>query len=188
MELSSRLAHLGFGLKRKDLALKEWSPSWQEGFLCLESKIKSLFKVADAIKIEHFGSTSVQGMLAKPILDILLSYPLITSTKDLIAILESLSFVYRGDSVAKLFGEEADPGRHFFVLYDKNLEIAYCHLHVFVEGHPDISKNLRFRNVLRSSKEAFNDYIDLKKSLSDKKFSRSEYRENKSDFITKHSF
>lgn len=106
--------------------------------------------------LHHIGSTSVPGLHAKPIIDILAEVP---SLPDL---------DLRAPAIATLgyepMGEFGIPGRRFF---RKNNAAGHRthHLHAFVTGSPDLTRHLSFRDYLRAHPDAAQAYAALKLRL-----------------------
>ncbi len=103
------------GLKRKTVALIPHKKEWQEAFLWVSSQIKNELLGVD---IFHVGSTSVEALAAKPILDILVIFDSKKNQLESIKKLESLGFIHKGDGVALVTGEEPDQDRHFYSYHD----------------------------------------------------------------------
>ncbi len=55
--------------KEQTLDLSRYQPIWQEDFNVEKGKVRAVLGDA-AIEIEHIGSTSIEGLLSKPIIDI----------------------------------------------------------------------------------------------------------------------
>lgn len=134
---------------------------------------------------EHFGSTSIPTISAKPALDIMLVFKSEQEVKASVPFFEKLGFVYKGDVVGMINQVSPDPMRHFFSLYDLDRTTDFIHLHVYVEGHPDIANNLRFRDILRNNPDIAKEYERLKGKLKGGEFSRPDRIRNKSNFISK---
>lgn len=59
------------GLKNNEIRLVDYTPEWNDEFLRIKHEIKKYTNIEEQ-QIEHIGSTAIRGMLAKPILDILI--------------------------------------------------------------------------------------------------------------------
>jgi len=126
------------------------------------------------VGIYHIGSTSVAGIKAKPILDLVME---VENLEDVIQAepeFEAIGYINKG--------EYGIPGRQFFTR-DTN-ENRTHHLHVFQIGHPDIERHIVFRDFLRANPDAAREYEKLKEKLA-KRFPKqsSNYTAAKSDFI-----
>lgn len=105
------------------------------------------------LRVEHIGSTSVPGLLAKPLLDVM---PVLRSYEDGFACVEpmrALGYWYAGD-----FGI---PGRHFF---PKGVPRTH-HAHMLVEGSKEAVRHLAVRDVLRKDPAMAARYASLKQRL-----------------------
>ena len=107
------------------------------------------------VTINHFGSTAVQGMVAKPIIDILL-------------VVRNISLIDAYNTDLQTFGYEAKgengiPGRRFF---QKGGDHRTHHLHAYQTDSPEIERHLAFRDYLRNHPLAMKEYGELKEQLS----------------------
>ncbi len=162
--------------KSKKIKIVEYNPLWVQMYN--QEKIiikKSLGK--SCIDIFHIGSTSVPGLAAKPVIDIIAVVKDITKIKGL---LESSGYKYKG--------EYNLPLRSF---YGKKTDIK-INLHVHEKGSPEIDLNIKFRDYLRSHPEAIVEYANLKKRAAEEKDAHlsvksgiSRYNLNKNNFIEK---
>jgi GrpB-like predicted nucleotidyltransferase (UPF0157 family) len=108
------------------------------------------------LRVEHIGSTSVPGLIAKPVLDLM---PVIRRYEDGIDCIEAirgLGYWYAGD-----FGI---PGRHYFVKGSPRTH----HTHMLVEGSKEAIRHLAVRDTLRRDPVMRERYAMLKKDLAAK--------------------
>lgn len=104
-------------------------------------------------RVEHIGSTSAPGLIAKPVLDLM---PLVRDFEGAFACVEpmrALGYWYAGE-----FGI---PGRHFFVKGSPRTH----HVHMLVEGSREARRHLAVRDVLRGDPEMAARYAALKQEL-----------------------
>jgi GrpB-like predicted nucleotidyltransferase (UPF0157 family)/GNAT superfamily N-acetyltransferase len=104
------------------------------------------------IRIEHIGSTSVPGLAAKPIIDML---PLVRSVAELggrIPAMAAIGYLPRGE-----FGL---PGRCYFVKGTAYARRVHCHAYAI--DHPEVERHLAFRDYLRAHPVARDAYAALK--------------------------
>ena len=131
-------------------------------------------------RIEHFGSTAVPGLSAKPIVDMLVEVTSLDETKQRIApILEAQAYDYfwRPSS-----GEDTPPFYAWFIKRDKNGSRTH-HIHM-VEADFEHWDRLLFRDYLIEHPEAAAAYSELKEKLSKAHPNdRVGYTEAKTDFI-----
>jgi GrpB-like predicted nucleotidyltransferase (UPF0157 family) len=69
------------GIEKRPLVLAEYDPHWTEVYVEHERRIRAALGPA-AVRIEHIGSTSVPGLAAKPIVDVLVTVGDITAEED----------------------------------------------------------------------------------------------------------
>jgi GrpB-like predicted nucleotidyltransferase (UPF0157 family) len=122
--------------------------------------------------LEHTGSTSVPGLSAKPIIDILGGWQDDADRPRLIAALEAAGYIHRG--------EQGIPGREFFRRGDPR----QYHLHLTAVGSPFWNDHLAFRNFLRTNPEAREAYEALKLRLAElHPRDRESYIDGKASFV-----
>jgi GrpB-like predicted nucleotidyltransferase (UPF0157 family)/8-oxo-dGTP pyrophosphatase MutT (NUDIX family) len=126
-------------------------------------------------RINHIGSTSVAGLMAKPIIDILIEAAP-HGLAELGVSMTRLGFLAKG--------EYGIPGRAYFTREATNEKMA-LHVHAFVTGHDAITKHLAFRDYLRAHPAAAAKYQSLKgQLLSEPNMTRDQYQAGKSSFIS----
>lgn len=152
-----------------------YNPAWVDLFEMESTLIKQALGEI-CVDVHHIGSTSVQGLCAKPIIDIIA----VVKTREIIPFLEKIGYTYKG--------EINIPFRLYFT---KKTDPA-VHLHVYEEENPEIKLNLLFRDFLRQSAVARQEYTEVKhhlvaaQSLGSKSTGRfSDYTLGKSPFIQK---
>ncbi|MES2503722.1 MAG: GrpB family protein [Myxococcota bacterium] len=182
-QLAFKMKDFGLGLRRKTVEIAPYNWAWASAFDWLAQKIELQLRQRGGYKIEHIGSTSVPGMTAKPILDVLLIFESDMAVNSVIPLLEQLGFVYKGDAISQVQQTESDPGRHFFALYDLEGKIDYAHLHLFAEDHPEWEQKVYFRDALRKNPTLAQKYIQLKQDLMNANSTRLEYTLGKDAFI-----
>jgi GrpB-like predicted nucleotidyltransferase (UPF0157 family) len=153
------------------VVIVDYDPRWAEIFA--EEKMRILEALDDPdVAVEHVGSTSVPGLAAKPIIDIMVVVPDPAAGETAIAPLTVLGYDYRG--------ELGISGRFYFA---KGRPHRY-HLHMYPRGHPETARHLIFRDYLRANPEAADVYAKLKRELAEKFHEdREAYTAAKSDFI-----
>jgi len=134
------------------ITLVEYDPAWPERFARDAERIRRALGDR-AVMVEHAGSTSVPGMAAKPIVDIVLAVPDPAAEDDYVPALEGIGFV--------LYLREPDWHEHRLLKPpDRSVN-----LHVFAAGSTEIARMLRFRDRLRSSRADFDLYLAAKREL-----------------------
>lgn len=151
--------------------LEKYDPAWPALF----EKEKKLILEACGGRIhsvEHIGSTSVPGLGAKPIIDILLGVTKLQDIIDSIPALEELGYKYKSDF------EHTMPYRRYFSKPD-----AY-HIHSVEITSEFWKRHMNFRNYLRTHDDVRDDYFRLKASLAEKEWDdRNDYAFAKTEFI-----
>lgn len=140
------------GLDSGIVRLLEYDARWPELFAA-EAERMSDWCGALPLKLEHIGSTSIPGMCAKPVLDILAGRPRDAAVADYAIALGQAGYVHRG--------ERGVPGREFF---RRGNPRAY-HVHLVEEGGRLWGEYLAFRDYLRAHDDAARRFADVKRGL-----------------------
>ncbi len=121
------------------------------------------------------GSTAVEGLPAKPIIDIQVGVRDWDEAKVTIAPLVGCKWVYRG--------ELGIPRRHYFRKSNDVGERTH-HLHMLEITGPHWDTMLAFRDYLRAHPDAAAEYAELKRGLAKRTFAdRGEYTDAKAPFV-----
>ena len=142
------------GLARGTVRLLAYSPEWKELFEKEAALLR--FLMGSAIqKVEHIGSTSITGMSAKPIIDLVAVVQSLNEARVWITALHSLGYEYRpNDTVAD---------RIFFA---KGPRISRTHHLSLTEITSNFyTEKILFRDYLRCHRDAFAEYLTLKREL-----------------------
>jgi GrpB-like predicted nucleotidyltransferase (UPF0157 family)/GNAT superfamily N-acetyltransferase len=160
----------------KKIVVTPYNPEWPKVFEVEALAIKQALG-SNCLAIHHIGSTSVPGLAAKPVIDMI---GVVKNPEKAIKPLESLGFTYKG--------EYNIPMRYYF----NRSEGVDTNLHVYEEGHPEVELNLLFRDYLRDHPEARQEYAALKDNLLKEKSSHEKtnsvftgYNLGKDGFIRK---
>ena len=164
------------GLKRGTVELLPHQPLWEDVAEKTIMLLKSLLNDV-AIDIQHVGSTSIQNVCAKPIIDIAVGVKTLDSIKPYIELLDKNGIVFRKEDVKEQL---------LFVIGDFENEIRTHHIHV-VEWNSVAWKNyINFRDYLNAFPEYAKEYDDLKKSLAEEfANNRGKYTAGKHELIDK---
>ena len=110
-----------------------------------------------SVSIEHVGSTSIPGLVAKPVVDMVVIVNSEANSKKAIQALTKLGYEHRGDLGIK--GREA---------FRKPPHLAKHHLYVVMEGSVSLKNHLLFKKHMLENQQARIQYSELKKSLAEK--------------------
>jgi len=137
-----------------NVVVTEYNEDWKQKFSEEAQKIKDIF-ADELIDIHHIGSTSVPGLKAKPIIDIM---PVVKDIEKVD------SFNDRMEDIGyECMGELGMKGRRYF---RKGGDNRTHQVHVFQwDNKEDIDRHLAVRNYLRTHPDYANRYGDLKESL-----------------------
>ncbi|WP_026575166.1 GrpB family protein [Bacillus sp. UNC438CL73TsuS30] len=153
------------------IRLSDFSENWVEMFQSEAELLKTIF-LDQIITFEHFGSTSVQGMKAKPVIDMM------CIVKDI----EKIDlFNDKMDSLGyDVAGEWGISGRR---LFRKGGENRTHHIHFYQFENPQIERHLIFRDYLRSHHEEAAKYSRFKEELAQRFEHTREYSAAKRGFM-----
>lgn len=153
------------------IEIVEYDPRWPDLYAEERARVEAVLDDL-AESIEHIGSTSVPGLSAKPIIDILVTVAHLGPVDPYIERLGSLGYTYfpvLGNKARYSFGKGI-PHTH--------------HIHIVEHGGEEHILPLAFRDYLRTRPEAARQYETLKRQLADRFHSnRQAYNQAKTDFI-----
>jgi GrpB-like predicted nucleotidyltransferase (UPF0157 family) len=150
------------------------NPNWHSLFE-IESKQIAIALGSNVITIDHIGSTSIDTIYAKPIIDILIEVRSIGKVEERNPMMQALGYECMGE-----FGIE---GRRFF-RKDNPAGIRTHHIHTFEVNSSQIVRHLSFRDYLNAHPEDALKYSTLKRSLAGKyPFDIERYMDGKAGFI-----
>jgi GrpB-like predicted nucleotidyltransferase (UPF0157 family) len=138
-----------------------YDPKWKEEFDEAQQFYAKHLKKFD-VEIEHVGSTSVEGLFAKPVLDIDI---IVQSKEESQKVIQAL-----GEVGYEHLGNRGIPGREAFRYDPENTNITWMehHLYVCIEGCESVRNHLLLRAYLRGNPEAVAAYGNLKMELAKK--------------------
>lgn len=168
-----------------EIALVKYDLVWPAKFVEEAACIRAALGDELVVAIEHFGSTAVPGLSAKPIVDLLVAVRSLPDARQRgIPALESLGYAY--------WAEDPAPDRMFFVKGLPPNGPRTHHVHI-VElgvsqdtrlGEFSFADRLLFRDVLRADPEEAQRYERLKQQLAAQfPGDREAYTNGKTDYI-----
>lgn len=177
------------------VSLSEYDPKWPQKYLIEKEMLQSKLGFLKPM-IEHIGSTSIIGLSAKPIIDIMIGVRKESQLEKVVDALSQPPYVY-----VSIYDKQL-PFRRFFIvvkevyaeLYPRVLttenfmEIPHqhriAHIHTVPLDSQWWEEHLLFRDFLIQSKEHLLEYESLKKKLSKKEWTNgNEYADAKAKFI-----
>ncbi len=159
------------GLEKTAVVICPYDEQWPAIFLTHAKRIaEALGHVA--LRIEHIGSTSVPGLSAKPIIDILVVVPDSGDEPSYLPALEAAGYELRV--------REPEFDEHRMVRTPER----DAHVHVFSPASMEIDRYLIFRNLLRRNADDRVRYEQVKRMLAEKEWGdMNEYAEAKSEVV-----
>ncbi len=167
---------------REGIDVVPYDPIWPERFEQERHHLLSCLPAGLITRIEHFGSTAVAGLAAKPIVDILVEVTSLEETRERIApVLEAQGYEYFW---RPSFGDDTPPFYAWFIKRDGNGNRTH-HIHM-VEADFELWDRLLFRDYLTDHPDIAREYAELKTRLSHThRDDRVRYTRAKGDFIKK---
>jgi len=159
------------GAEKREIRIVNYDADWPKKFETHARVIAGALS-GSALRIEHVGSTSVPGLAAKPIIDILVVVPHSADESAYLPRLEAAGYVLRV--------REPDWNEHrMFRTPEKDV-----HIHVYSAGCPEIERNLAFRERLRRNVDDRRRYEQTKRELAAKEWSdMNAYADAKTEVI-----
>ncbi len=159
------------------IVMAEPDPDWPMAFEMERSQLLGLLGENLARKIEHVGSTSVPGLLAKPTIDIILDIPAgPRPKKEIIPMLTSSGYIHMHQQENHIMMVKGYTPR--------GMEVPSYHIHLGSFHQKELKEMQIFRDILRSDAETAGAYARLKTGLAQRyKHDREGYTQAKTDFI-----
>ena len=138
-------------MRTKSVVVEKWNPKWKDEF---ERIVDSLGEdvIYNSVKIEHVGSTSVEGLSAKPIIDL-----------DIVIENDKFEIIKRllNDKGYKHEGDLGIEGREAFS-YSGKEELMTHHLYVCTKDSEELFKHITFRDFLKNNFALASEYSKVK--------------------------
>ena len=148
-----------------------YDAAWPEEFEAEKQRLRPVLAPWLAGRIHHVGSTSVPGLAAKPVIDILAEVRSLEESREAIEPLQELSYWWAP------YQEE-----HMNWLCKPSPQHRTHHLHLVVPDSRAWREELAFRDALRAEPETARNYEELKRRLADEHVHHREaYTVGKSD-------
>ncbi len=183
-----------------EVNIEPYNPIWKQAFDTIQFELVKTLQSFNPT-IEHIGSTSIEGLSAKPIIDIMIGIPDILNLDGTIQPLINQGYIYfeKFNSVM--------PKRRFYaklksiqppfktpsiytesdIIPNEINDYKLAHIHIFELNSLDFKRHIAFREFLKENPKIKEEYQNLKLELSTKKWKDgSEYNAAKNDFIKLH--
>lgn len=158
-------------LLNSTIYLAPYDSSWLSQFSRLELRVRQALG-KKVLKLEHVGSTSIEGLSAKPIIDMLLVVSDSADEESYVPLLERQGFV--------LHLREPEWFEHRLL---KATDIK-ANLHVFSEGCEEVLRMISFRNWLRLNRADRELYEETKRELAARTWKYTQhYADAKSEVV-----
>ncbi|MFS0635708.1 GrpB family protein [Mesobacillus foraminis] len=139
-------------MNRRKVEVVPYSSDWSKQFKKEQERLMTIFIKGDVV-IHHIGSTSVPGLSAKPIIDILIEAENLSVIDFAVSAMENAGYVAKG--------ENGIPGRRYFQKSDRN-GVRLYHVHGFAKGSYEVYRHLVFRDFLRAHPDEAHRYAEVK--------------------------
>lgn len=167
---------------REDVEIHCYDPLWPESFEREKAHLLATCREGLLRRVEHFGSTAVPGLDAKPIVDVLVEVVGLGEVRrNVVPTLEGQGYDYFWRPT---FGDDGPPFYAWFIKRDSTSGVRTHHIHM-VEAHHRVHwDRLLFRDYLIAHPEVAAAYGQLKRHLAaEHPNDRVAYTRGKSEFI-----
>ena len=163
----------------EEIAIVPYDPDWPRRFEEEARYLRSRLPPSLIVRIEHYGSTAVPGLSAKPVVDMLVEVASLEKVRKIVAPqLEAEGYDY-------FWRPEPPDGQAMYAWFIKRDAQGRRthHIHM-VEAVSRMWDGLCFRDELRRNSDVARRYEDLKLSLAEKfRHDREGYTRNKTEFV-----
>ena len=139
-------------MKTRKVIVLPYDEAWKTAFEAIKAEIESALGEL-ILGIEHVGSTSVEGMSAKPCIDLDVIIKDDSMLDTVIERLSEIGYIHEGDLGIK--------GREAFKYTDKPHLMTH-HLYVCTESSDELRRHIVFRDFLRNNPDAAKRYSAVK--------------------------
>ena len=141
-------------MQSKKVIVLPYDRAWETAFEAIKTEIDAA--IGDLIVgIEHVGSTAVEGMSAKPCIDIDVIIKDYSVFDTVVCRLEAIGYAHEGDLGIK--------DREAFK-YSHKPHLQKHHLYVCPESSEELHRHITFRDFLRGNPEAVGKYSAAKEA------------------------
>ena len=160
-----------------EIEIVDYDPRWAFLFNEEAARLRAVLDPSLIVGLEHFGSTAIPGLAAKPIIDILIAVrSLATARATFVETLQKLDYIYWADNPKK--------DRMFFVKGMPPFGSKRSHHVHITEPTGELWHRLAFRDYLRAHPDEAATYERLKKQLAvEHQTDREAYTDAKSVYV-----
>ena len=135
-------------------SLEAYSDKWPAQFEHYALQLPAALGVDNLLAVYHIGSTSVPGLTAKPIIDMMPIVRDITLVERREVEMEDAGYSY--------WGEYGLPGRRYFTLDHDGVRKVNCH--IYQADNPERIRHIAFPAYLRAHPEICREYVEVKRA------------------------
>ena len=144
-------------MRTRKVIVLPYDKVWKSDFEAIKAEIEEA--LGDLILcVEHVGSTSVEGMSAKPCIDIDVVIKDHSVFKAVVLRLATIGYIHEGDLGIK--------DREAFK-YENKPHLQNHHLYVCPQNSEELRRHITFRNFLRTHPEAVRKYSEVKEKAAE---------------------
>jgi GrpB-like predicted nucleotidyltransferase (UPF0157 family) len=160
-----------------EIEIVDYDPRWAFLFNEEAARLRAVLDPSLIVRLEHFGSTAIPGLAAKPIIDILIAVRSLAAARaTFVETLQKLDYIYWADNPKK--------DRMFFVKGMPHFGSKRSHHVHITEPTGELWHRLAFRNYLRAHPDEAATYERLKKRLAvEHQTDREAYADAKSVYV-----
>ncbi len=144
-------------MKTKKVIVLPYDKEWKPAFEAIKTEIETALGDL-CLRVEHVGSTSVEGLSAKPIIDldvVIRDYSVFDAVVQKMA---AIGYIHEGDLGIK--------EREAFK-YTNKPHLQSHHLYVCPQNSRELHRHVVFRDFLRSHPEAVGRYSEVKRAAAE---------------------
>ena len=174
-ELTDKMRRDHNNIRHNHIVIAEYDQAWTDSF---HHEVNCLQRLMGDILVQahHIGSTSVPGLAAKPVIDLLLEVTDVRELDDLQSTIIASGYQF--------WGEYGLPGRRYLT---KGIAPRTHNIHSYASGNSELDRHLAFRDYLLAHPDVASDYESLKRHLAAEcNHDIDKYCEGKDTFIKHH--
>ncbi len=167
---------------REEVVITPYDPEWPIRFLREKRHLLACLPSELIRRIEHFGSTAVPGLAAKPVVDMLVEVTSLEATRTyIVPVLESQGYDYFWRPTT---GDNGPPFYAWFIKRNPTTGNRTHHIHMVEGDYAQHWDRLLFRDYLIECPEVAREYERLKMRLAaDSANDREAYTRGKTEFV-----